>query len=453
MKIIVNPHKLEIAKSPVNEKEINVTEFEFEFAGEITDNYVKEAYFTFKGNTYKQIIVNNKCDIPSEVLDEKGQVELGVVAYIVENGEELKRYNPSPAYFNTWVGSLKEEYENTEPITPTDLEQLQSVVAGKQNMLVSGTNIKTINNQSLLGSGNINIQGGSGGSNDYEDLDNKPSINNVELIGNKSLTDLGIDIPTTLAELTDDSTHRVVTDTEKATWYGKSDFSGSYTDLTDKPTIPTVPTNVSSFTNDSGYLVSGDLKTINGNSVVGSGNIVVGSDINYYEWNGEYTGNETTLQDVYDKIVSNEAVVVKTTSQMRFIIYTRVGNSGYAYSKPTFIGTTYGNSNTPVLIANVIRNTNDGNTNALEWGLIGVYFQVSGGTVTGVQPFSQINYNLPIQSMVDRYDSQVDFRFKHTLTTDNTVSYTPTADYNPATKKYVDDSIASAITTTLNGSY
>lgn len=34
----------------------------------------------------------------------------------------------------------------------------------KQNTLVSGTNIKTINNQSLLGSGNINISGGSGGS-------------------------------------------------------------------------------------------------------------------------------------------------------------------------------------------------------------------------------------------------------------------------------------------------
>ncbi len=33
-----------------------------------------------------------------------------------------------------------------------------------QVALVSGTNIKTINNQSLLGSGNITIQGGSGGS-------------------------------------------------------------------------------------------------------------------------------------------------------------------------------------------------------------------------------------------------------------------------------------------------
>ncbi len=33
-------------------------------------------------------------------------------------------------------------------------------------------------------------------------------------------------------------------------------FSGSYDDLTNKPTIPTVPTNVSAFTNDAGYLTS-----------------------------------------------------------------------------------------------------------------------------------------------------------------------------------------------------
>lgn len=33
-------------------------------------------------------------------------------------------------------------------------------------------------------------------------------------------------------------------------------FSGDYSDLTNKPTIPTVPTNVSSFTNDSGYLTT-----------------------------------------------------------------------------------------------------------------------------------------------------------------------------------------------------
>lgn len=47
--------------------------------------------------------------------------------------------------------------------------------------------------------------GGSGGTTNYEALINKPRINNVELTGNKSLADLGINIPTKTSDLTNDS--------------------------------------------------------------------------------------------------------------------------------------------------------------------------------------------------------------------------------------------------------
>lgn len=40
---------------------------------------------------------------------------------------------------------------------------------------------------------------------------------------------------TSLADLPEDKEHRTVTDEEKAAWNAKSDFSGSYNDLTDKP--------------------------------------------------------------------------------------------------------------------------------------------------------------------------------------------------------------------------
>lgn len=43
--------------------------------------------------------------------------------------------------------------------------------------------------------------------------------------------------------------------------------------------------------------------------------------------------------------------------------------------------------------------------------------------------------------------------YSNILTLNNTNSYTPTSDYNPATKKYVDDAITSAITTSLEASY
>lgn len=70
-------------------------------------------------------------------------------------------------------------------------------------------------------------------SGDYNDLTNKPTI------------------PDELADLSDDSTHRVVTDTEKTTWSGKQDA-----------------------------LVSGtNIKTINNTSLLGSGDIEVGADI------------------------------------------------------------------------------------------------------------------------------------------------------------------------------
>lgn len=135
MKIIVGQHKLEIVKEPVNEREIDISKCEFEFDEAITSEYIKEAYFTLEGNTYKQIIQNDECDIPSEVLAKKGTVEIGVVAFLVESEEEIKRYNPSPAYFNTWVGSLKDNAENSKPITPSDKEQMEQALQDGLNSI------------------------------------------------------------------------------------------------------------------------------------------------------------------------------------------------------------------------------------------------------------------------------------------------------------------------------
>lgn len=129
MKIRVNQHNVEIIKEqtePINEKEINVSKCEFEFDDAITDNFVKEAYFTLNGEAYKQIIIDNECDYPGEVLEQKGTLEIGVVAYLVDGGN-ITRYNPSPDYFESWVGSLKDA-ENSEPITPSEMEQFEQAL-------------------------------------------------------------------------------------------------------------------------------------------------------------------------------------------------------------------------------------------------------------------------------------------------------------------------------------
>ena len=52
----------------------------------------------------------------------------------------------------------------------------------------------------------VNIPtGGSGGTTNYSNLSNKPKINNVELSGNKTTSQLGINIPTKVSDLNNDS--------------------------------------------------------------------------------------------------------------------------------------------------------------------------------------------------------------------------------------------------------
>lgn len=50
-----------------------------------------------------------------------------------------------------------------------DISKINEIASEKQDVLVSGTNIKTINDNSILGSGNITIQGGGGGGNYIND--------------------------------------------------------------------------------------------------------------------------------------------------------------------------------------------------------------------------------------------------------------------------------------------
>lgn len=58
-------------------------------------------------------------------------------------------------------------------------------------------------------------------------------------------------VPTKLSQLSEDTTHRTVSDAEKQKWNNKSDFNGSYNSLIDKPTIPT---KLSQLTEDNNHM-------------------------------------------------------------------------------------------------------------------------------------------------------------------------------------------------------
>ena len=78
-------------------------------------------------------------------------------------------------------------------------------------------------------------------------------VNGVEQTINEKSVNL--DVPTNSEFNTHINNSNIhITSEERTKWNNKSDFSGSYNDLSNKPTIPTVPTEVSAFTNDAGYL-------------------------------------------------------------------------------------------------------------------------------------------------------------------------------------------------------
>ena len=85
-----------------------------------------------------------------------------------------------------------------------------------------------------------------------------------------------------------------VTSEEKTTWNNKSNFSGSYNDLTDKPTLfsgdyndlenkPTIPSKTSDLTNDSDFATSGYVQTVTSDMAtktwVGEQNYLTSADI------------------------------------------------------------------------------------------------------------------------------------------------------------------------------
>jgi hypothetical protein len=104
-----------------------------------------------------------------------------------------------------------------------------------------------------------------------------------------------------LSELSDDDTHRLVTDVEKQNWNSKSDFSGDYNDLENKPTIPDV----------SGFVKEDELgefvAVVTGlvNAKADKTSVITSEDINNItlDWDKEYhfTLTKDTSVIVYDK--------------------------------------------------------------------------------------------------------------------------------------------------------
>ena len=125
MKIKVDVNNVTITeKSDIHKGEYNVNKCIFEFSSEYTKDLIYRAVFSCINGSYYQLILNNECNIPDEVLKEKDvNIELGVYAFILNDDNELElRYSPKPTYFKVENGSYKDA-DKTEVPSPTDYEK------------------------------------------------------------------------------------------------------------------------------------------------------------------------------------------------------------------------------------------------------------------------------------------------------------------------------------------
>ena len=119
---------------------------------------------------------------------------------------KIKTLNPLEFIYNEKLILDKQFYVLDKNFSLTDLKDDQGNVYDLQ-VGDTVTAMMTNNGQTyyVLANKSIGSGGGGGGTSDYLDLDNKPSINNVTLSGNKTTSDLGINIPTKTSDLQNDS--------------------------------------------------------------------------------------------------------------------------------------------------------------------------------------------------------------------------------------------------------
>lgn len=141
MNIQVTPHTIAITiNNNINAGEYNITPCEFTFTEEY-ENLTKEAIFSScDGSVIKVSILNNQCTIPFEVLQQEGNVLLGVYAYETDNDELVLRYSPTPQYFNVKKGSFQVGNDPDLP-SPTEwervLEQINQAIEETNNLNIT----------------------------------------------------------------------------------------------------------------------------------------------------------------------------------------------------------------------------------------------------------------------------------------------------------------------------
>ena len=308
----------------------------------------------------------------------------------------------------------KGNYLTTVPaeyVTETELASkdyaTQSSVNAKQDALVSGTNIKTINSQSLLGQGNIEITVEGGGITDAPSdgkmygrkdaqwsevaipdtsdmLTKTEASSTYQTKGNYLTTETASTTYATKAEIPsldnyynkteiDDKLEDITTggDVDLSNYYNKTESdnryvakeegkvlsSNDYTDE-DKAATETIANKAdkTELANKQDILVSGtNIKTVNGQTLLGNGNIAIdGQEIQVVNHGTNDTTFELTpnILHIWDEVASLILTLqtVEETSYNEFMIQFTSGATATTFSLPDTVKWV----NTPTIEANKI---------------------------------------------------------------------------------------------------
>lgn len=110
----------------------------------------------YTDTTVNQLVFNVLTSAKYQELQSGSQINSDQLYLITDDsggGSGPSPYASNPAMDGTASPGSSDDYARGDHVHPTD--------TSRQAVLVSGTNIKTINNESILGSGNISISGGT----------------------------------------------------------------------------------------------------------------------------------------------------------------------------------------------------------------------------------------------------------------------------------------------------
>ena len=274
----------------------------FNISYSVTDESYSDGLFnnTIAGNTNYYINLNNSSEIDLSDYYTKEEIDQKLDAIVAGGEIDLSNY-----------------YKKSEVDSLLNAKADKSELTAKQDQLVSGVNIKTINNQSILGGGNIEIQT-STGETDLSDYYTKEECNST--FATISQMENKVDKVEGKSLIEDEEIARLATVT-------------NYDDSTINEQIATLNSSkldVSAYTTDKANfatktelndkqdtLISGEnIKTINGNSLLGSGDITItGSgdvDLSNYYNKGEVDTKLDTKLDTSTYNLDKSTFALKT---------------------------------------------------------------------------------------------------------------------------------------------